>query len=159
MPFLAWRTLRYLAWRAVGAALEPGVAKAAVAGFCNHHTLPVIGKITDDFMGIDIVHDGAAGHDYIEILARFSGLVSAGTGLPVAGFEIPCNPKIGKRINAVIGKQVDVTPIAAVAAVRTTSLNEFFTPKAQAAVSPVAGLHTDCGFIDEFHVLLFDCYE
>jgi hypothetical protein len=41
--------------------------------------------------------------------------------------------------------------VAAVPAIRAAFLNKFFAPKAQAAVASVAGLYTDCGFIDEFH--------
>ncbi len=95
--------------------------------------------------------DGPAGDAHIEILARLAGHVAAGAALPALRAKFPGYPKVDQRVQRVIGDQVNASAITAIAAIRTAFFDILFTPKTQATMAAIPSLHTNCGFIDEFH--------
>ena len=72
-------------------------------------------------------------------------------GLAVLGLVGALDAKIGQRVDAGGGTQVDAAAVAAVAAVRAAQRHELLAPETGAAAAAVAGLHLQRGFIDEFH--------
>src|ERR1700719_5047928 len=67
------------------------------------------------------------------------------------GFEFAIVAVAQQRVVMRIRFEVDAAAMAAVSARRPASRHEFFATERDAAVSAVAGLYVDFGFIDEHH--------
>ena len=138
---------------AIGARFEARIAEAAFAAFGHALPLSVFGQVTDQLARIDVMHDGAAGHAHVAVVAGFAGHVAAGTAFAVLCAKLPCNPKVRECVQRSIRDEENIAAIAAVATVRATLRNVFFAAKTQAAVATVAGLNSNRCFIDEFHTV------
>ncbi len=80
-----------------------------------------------------------------------TGAVIAAAALAVLALVGARNAKVGQRVHALDGFQVNAAAKTAVAAVGAAEGHEFFAPETHAAAAAVAGLHLEFGFIDEFH--------
>ena len=88
-------------------------------------------------------------------------LFAVGTGAVLAhaigatlGFEMLLIAIVDEGVEPVDGLDNDVAAFAAVAAVRSSELDEFLSPKGDAAVAARAGRNIDLRFIEEFHGLV-----
>ena len=78
--------------------------------------------------------------------------VLAHAGAAVLGVEMLLVAIVDQRVEAVDRFGDDIAAFAAVAAIGSAELNEFFAPERHAAVSPVAGANVDLGLVEEFHL-------
>ena len=68
-----------------------------------------------------------------------------------AHFEVLLIAIINQRVQRINRFHPNITAIAAVTAIGTAHLDEFFTPKRDSTRSPVTGTHIDFCFIKKFH--------
>ena len=81
-------------WRTINAAFESGIALAALAAVCHFDPLTVIGQITDQLAGVDIMNHCATRHMNIQVLTGLSSHISAGATSPAFRPKLPGNAKI-----------------------------------------------------------------
>jgi hypothetical protein len=62
-------------------------------------------------------------------------------------------PKIHQGIHILHCNQIDTAAIAAIAAIRSTHGNIFFTPKANGAITTITRLYTHFRFVNKSHNL------
>ena len=151
MSGFSGRTLRNLARRSIDTTFEARIAQTTMPAVSNFQSLPFIGQIADQFAGIDIVDHSTAGYIYVQIFARFPGLVSPGSGLAAFGAKSPLHPEIDQRVDRLVGNHEYIAAMSTIAAIRTALGNKLLPQKTQAAVTAVAGLDSNSCFIDEFH--------
>src|SRR5262249_30662892 len=142
---------RRLARRAIGRALEGGIADAAASADGDLQPLAVADQVADDFLGID-VDDGRADRNTNDgVLTLLAGHLPAHPVLAALGGERALVAKGAGGVQASGGDEPDTAAVAAVAAAGPAERNEFLAPEADAAVAAVAGVDGDFGFVDEFH--------
>jgi hypothetical protein len=83
------------------------------------------------------------------------GTIRAFAVAAAVGFEFAIVAVAQQRVVVRIRFEVDAAAVAAVAARRTAARHEFFAAERDAAVSAVAGLHVDFGFVDKYHRSIF----
>jgi hypothetical protein len=76
----------------------------------------------------------------------FSGSLAVGAALRL---EVRGEAKLGQIAQILVGDQLDVAAVSAVAAVRPAAGNELLAAEADAAVTAAAALHEDGGAIRE----------
>src|SRR5579871_6224168 len=119
-----------LARGAVGRALVAGIAAAAVAAGEQGDALADPGQVGEERLSVVGEDLGADRQLDDEILAARAGAVGAGAALAALGAEMLGVAKVDQRIEAGDRLEDDVAALAAVAAVGTAELDEFFAAKA-----------------------------
>jgi hypothetical protein len=140
-----------MAWRAVGRALEVGVAEAAIAATGDGDALADVGEIGKQRLAVFLVDLRADRHLQHRILAVGAVAVLAHAVAAARGLEVLPVAIVDERVEAIDGLDDHVTALAAVAAVRAAELDELLAPERHAAVPARAGLDVDLGFVEEFH--------
>src|SRR5690606_18742132 len=108
-------------------------------------------QITQLFSGLLIDDRRAHRHIDEKVLAATPGAVIARTALTVACAKGALDAEIRQRIDAVLRVQPDTAAHAAVTTIRPAEGDELLAAETDAAAAAIAGLHLDCGFVDEFH--------
>jgi hypothetical protein len=62
-------------------------------------------------------------------------------------------PKIHQGIYILHGNQINTSTVAAIAAVRASHRNIFFTPKANSTITTIARFYTNFRFVNKSHKL------
>ena len=127
------------------------IAAPAAAALRDQDALARLGQIGDLFAGVLIGDDGADGHGQNHVRAGMPGTIRAFAVPAAVGFEFAIVAVAQQRVVVRIRFEVDAAAMAAVAARRPAARHEFFAAERDAAVSAVAGLHVDFGFINEHH--------
>ena len=151
--FLAHPALGGLAGGSVGGGLEVGVAEAAIAA--TQQGDPFAGDVEVGEQGFLVVGEdlGAEGHGDDDIAGAGAGAVGP---CPVAAFrraEMLGVAEVDQGVEVVFGDEDDVATLAAVAAVGTAELDEFFPPERGHAIPAVARAEVDLGLVEELHRL------
>jgi hypothetical protein len=140
-----------VARRAVGRALEIGVAEAAVAALGQQDAVADLFQICEQGLAVLLVDLRAGRH-----LHDHAGAVRAVTVLAHAvaaalGREMLLVAVVDQGIEPVDRFHDHVAAAPAVAAIRPAELDEFLAPERDAAVPARPGGDIDLGFIQEFH--------
>ena len=136
--------------------LMPGLGEVLIAApaapaLRDQDALARLGQIGDLFARVLIDDDGADGHSQNHVRAGVPGTIRAFAVAAAVGFEFAIVAVAQQRVVVRIRFEVDAAAMAAVAARRSAARHEFFAAKRDAAVSAVAGLHVDFGFVNEHH--------
>src|SRR5574343_1928050 len=93
------------------------VAEAALAALGDQHFLVMLGKVGDDFAGVEVGNDGADRHAQDDVVAAGTVLVGTAAVLTALADELAGVAVIDQRVDVAIGDGVDAAAPAAVAAV------------------------------------------
>src|SRR5690606_3157517 len=96
---------------------------------------------------------GTHRHLQDQILALGTSAIAAHARLPAFRPMTPLIAIVDQRIETVIGLQENRPAITPITAARATHGHKFFPAERHTAISTLASLDTDLGFIDEFHDL------
>src|SRR6185436_18480462 len=140
-----------LARRAVRAALEPLVAKTALAAESDQHACGGLREVAQLFLGVHVVERRAHRYYDFPVCAALAAAVAAAAGLAVARLEAALVPKVRERIEPGVRDDIYAAAVTAVAAVRAAKGHELFAAKAHLAPTTVAGLDLDARFVHELH--------
>ncbi len=103
--------------RAVGRALELGVAEAAVAAFEEHDALAGVGEIGQHRLVVLVDDLGAHGHAQHDIVAARAGAVAAHAVVAALGLEMLLVAVVDQGVEIVGALEDDVAAATAIAAV------------------------------------------
>jgi hypothetical protein len=124
--------------RAIGRSLEVRVTEAAVAAARQHDALAYFGEISKQRLAVFVVDLRADRHLEHRIGAVGAVPILAHAGPAVLGGEVLLIAVVDERIEAIDRIGDDLSAFAAITAVRTAELNEFFPTERHAAVPAVA---------------------
>ena len=140
-----------MARRAVGRALEVGVAEAAVAALGDADALAGLHDLADQRLLVLGQHLGARRHLDDGIVAVGAIALLAHAGHAVLGLHVLHVAVVDQRVEVLHALDPDVAAAAAIAAVRAAELDELLAPERDAAVAAVAGADVELGKVEEFH--------
>jgi len=127
------------------------VAQPAPAALGDQQALPVRGQITNDFIGIDVVHHRPDRHLDEDILSALAVFLLAHAVLAALGAELALVAEINQGIEVFICGEPHAAAITAIAAIGAAERDELLAPKPHATIAAIACNDRDFGFIDQFH--------
>ena len=133
----------------MGAGGKVLVAAATAAAFGNDQLLVRLLKVMDQFAGILIVKRCTHRHLQGDGAPILTGAIRAHAMLAALRLVFMVISEMNQRVVALARLHHDVAATAAVAARGAAPGHELLAPEGHAAVSAVAGLHTNFGFINE----------
>ena len=152
-------TLGVLAGHPVGGAFEVGVSLAAISSFAKQELLSILGQVGNGFLLGRLpvllagpVDDRAHGNPHNRRRTTSAVLVFPFSMAAAPRTDERLEKKRDKIVDVVAGLQDNVSPFAAVAAVRTAVGDEFFSAEAAASVAPVPGLGVNANLVNKSHV-------
>ena len=136
----------------MGCSGEECIALSATAGLRDANLLPVLQHFAQLDVRLRIDHDSAWRHGHDDIRAAATGFVVALTVLPA--FRGPSiTIRIVKECREIrISPEVDISTLAAVAAIRTALRNKFFPPERRRAGTAGPGHDANDDAIDKIIV-------
>ena len=145
--------------RLIGRRLKMDIAPAALTAAQKNEALVFVfvGKIVDEFVRFGIPYRRAGRNGDDDIFSVFAVFVPARTVAAVFRFKDDLIAELCKRAHIAPDAKHDISSLAAVAAVRPSSRNIFFSAKRDAAVSAFSRADFDHRFICKLchTVLLF----
>src|SRR5690606_16677560 len=140
--------------RLVGRRLEMQVAEAAVAALEEQHALADFGQVGDQRLVVLLQHLRAnrnAQHDIgtLGAIALLAHAMATGLCLEMLAVTI-----VDQRVEAIDTFYPDVATATAVAAVRSTELDELLAAERNRSGTAVAGADIDLRLIEELHLRL-----
>ncbi len=148
---LARPAFAMLARRLVGRGLEMRIAETAVAALAEHDLLAGLGQVEEDGLLV-LVQDLGPDRD-LHGDGRSGGTRAVGAAAVIAapGLEMLLVAIVDEGVQVGDHFDDDVAAPPAIAAVRSTELDELLAPEADAARAAVAGFHEDLALVEEFH--------
>src|SRR5579872_3434836 len=150
-PLLSGQAGSKLPGRTVGARFELLVSPASLAAARDQEDLSFVRHVAQFFAGVRVTHDRPHRDGNVEVVTATPEAVVPGTGLAGPGLEGPLDPEIDQSVDAMGSTYINVSAVAAVAAIWAAKGNEFLATEAGAAAAAVAGPHLQARLIDEFH--------
>ena len=154
IALIARCTHRFLTRSTVNGRFEAAIAQTVPAAFCNHQALTVFGHVTHGFTGALVNHARTNRYFNGHVFTAFTGTVAALTVLTSFSAEGFFETVVDQRVEVLIRLQPHITTIPAVAAIRATSRNIFFTAEAHATVAAITSHNQDRCFINKLHFTL-----
>ena len=137
--------------RAVGRSLEAGVAKAAVPALGDQDFLTGFGQV-GEYSLPELVEDlGADGNLERDRLAGRAELIGALAILAALGLVVLDVAVVDQGVEVFDGLDIDVTALAAVAAVRATEFDVLLPPERDDPAAAVARRDENLGLVEELH--------
>ena len=133
-----------------------GVAEAAIAALGEAETLALDRHVDDQGLVVFLEDLRADRHLQRHVLAIGAGAVAPHAVRAGLGLEMLLEAEVDQRVEAVHRLDPHVAATAAVAAVRTAELDEFFTAEGDAAGATVAGADIDLSLVEKFHASAID---
>ena len=140
-----------LARCAISAAFEARITLTTLSTLRYQQSCTWFNQVTDLLTGIHIEYDRADRNRYFDVFAAPSGAVPAGARRTAVGTKSPLVSELGKGVHTWVGQQPDRATIPPIATVGTAEWNILFATETDRPASSVAGIDSDCGFVDEFH--------
>jgi hypothetical protein len=128
---------------------EPGISPSPLSAPGQDKGLLFPGQVPELFSTLRIPDDRAAGNGKNKGRSAASLLIFPLSVLTSFGVVMLAVTKIEEGRELVVGLQKHIPAFSPVAAVGASAGNVLFTAKTDAAVSSIAGLDEDFGFIDE----------
>src|SRR5882757_2507653 len=125
------------------------VAASAASAAADNDAVVRVREIVNDFSRIFVIHNRPDRNFQDDALTIAAGFFGAFTVPSTLGGVFGIEAEMDKRVVALAGFHPDVTTFTAVTAGWSSAWDEFFPPEGHTAVSAVAGLDSDFGFIDE----------
>src|SRR5690606_3577822 len=140
-----------LAWCPVSTGLEASIAQSVKPALGHFQNLTRLCQVSQHLTGVIIDHRGAHGHLQSDIRTLCTGTVTAHAVLAIFCPVAALVPIVDQSVDAFIRHQKHRAAITAIAPTGAAHRNELLAAKSQAAVSALAGLHVNLGFINKFH--------
>jgi hypothetical protein len=122
--------------------------------FGYQQALTLVHQVTQQLFGISLVDTGPYRHADFKVIAAGTGAIALATLDTGLGTVARLKAEIDQGVQAAVCHQPNAAAIAAIPAIGTSALDEFFTVKAHAAITASAGFNHNFCFIYEFHGLL-----
>jgi hypothetical protein len=151
VELLALAAAAALPRRTVGGTLVACIAEPVETAARDQHRLRLRSHVGDQLTLVQRGYHRAQRHFDDDILALVPGLVLALTVGAALCDEPAGMAKIGQRIQILGADHVNRAAVAAVAAVGAAHRNIFLAAETDDAVTAIAGLYENIGFIDKFH--------
>jgi hydrogenase-4 membrane subunit HyfE len=135
----------------MGGCCKPGVPSTALSAPGYDEGLVLPGQVFELLPTLPVPNDRSAGDGKKEIRSAAPLLVLPFSVLASFGVVLLAVPKIEEGGELPVGLQKHVPAFSPVAAVGTSAGNVLFMAKTDAAVSSIAALDEDFGFIDELN--------
>jgi len=113
--------------------------------------LPQFGKISQNFAGFIILHNGAGRNNDFQIHSTPTGAVVAGAVSTVFGDLMLLVFQIQERMVTFRCAKNDVAAFAAVTAVGAAFGDKLFPPETHAACAAVSAFYKNLCFVNKFH--------
>jgi hypothetical protein len=108
-------------------------------------------EVSQDLASLGVRNKGTDGYADDAVLPRSTSTVSTCAILAALGAEHRVKSEINQSIQVFGGNQKNTAAIPAIAPVRPTEWNVFFTPEPDAAIAAIASFNPDFSFVNEFH--------
>src|SRR2546427_3787960 len=148
---LAGSAARELTGGAVDARLEVQVAQAALTAAREQRALAVAGEIGHQRAARRVADQGAHRHAQLDVAARPAVAVGAGALAAALRTMDAREAVVDQRVDVAVGARPHAAAAAAVAAVGAAARHGPLAPERSGAVTALAGVHLDLGFVDELH--------
>ncbi len=135
----------------VGAGFVPHITVTAAAALGDQQGVAVVAQITQEFVGVVVIDQGADGDGDGQIAPAPPRHLPAGPPMSVFGPKAALVAEVDEGIEAALGDQRDVSAAPAIAPIGSAEGDEFLAAEADRAVAAVAGADGDAHFINEFH--------
>ena len=123
-----------------------GISPTSSAALCGYKGF-VIGHIGHYLSALHLAYYRSARNEYDKVFALFAVSSAARTGLTVGGFIFALIAKIRQCCKIVVNLKNNVSALAAVAAIRPSGGNIFFSVKRDCAVAAVARFNFNFRYI------------
>ena len=140
-----------LARSPVDAGLEMDVAQTTPSAACNQYPLAVLVEVGDQLTGFQIGDHRAHRHAQGDVIATLAVAVTAATVLAALGGEGAGIAEVDQRVEVAVSDCKDAAAPAAVAAIRATARDVFFTAKGCTAAAAIARDDFDSCFVKKLH--------
>lgn len=147
---LGQRLILYVFWGLVSWSGEVLVATTAATAFGDHKLLAVLGEIVEEFASVPVVNNGTDGNLDDMVFARFAGFVRTFAVATALGGMFGIHAQVKESVVVSAAFKNDVAAVTAIAAAGTATRDEFLAPECRTAVTAVAAIDVDFGFVDEF---------
>ena len=139
--------------------LMPGLGEMLVAApttpaVNEDDALSGLGEIGEALAGLLVGNDGAHGDEENHIVAGMAAALGAFAVASAIGAKFAIEAITQQSVIVLVGFEHNAAAMAAIAAGRAAAWHVFFATEGDAAVSSVAALHVDFGFINEHGVCL-----
>ena len=138
-----------------GSGGEPRVAAATHSALRDDEEAPVGRQIGEKVPRIRVPDERAHRNDDFHILGILARPLASFAVTAVFGHVVLAELEIEEGAPAEGGAEDHISPMAAVAAVRSSAGDELLPPEADAAASTVARLDVNLRLVDEFHYAFF----
>src|SRR5579883_42942 len=113
----------------------------------HHHALARLNEIGQQFLGVGIAHNGAAGNTKNDILPFGTVHLLARPSLAGAGLEVLAVAILDQRVLIRRGLDIDASTTPPVAAVRSAKRHIFLSAKMDRAIPPITRFDKNFGMI------------
>jgi hypothetical protein len=125
------------------------IATPAASALRNEKAFFGFREVMQNFAGAVVMNHGSDGDFDLEVLAVAASLVAALAVLSAVRPKEMIEAEFEKRVFLWIGNQEDAAAVAAIAAARPAPGHKLLAPERDTAMTAVAGLHRDFGFVNE----------
>ena len=151
-PLLAGKAVLVLPRCPVGGRLEVGVAMPSPAAAGNDDRFSGRLQVAEDVSAVTVTDDRSRRNLDHQVVALAAETVRALAVLAAVGLPVPLVRQVGEVRVVVRGPEHDAAAMPAVAPVRAAAGRVLFTPKAEAAVAPVATSHEERHSVNEHEI-------